>query len=124
MIYEIPGQLATLNEHDYANRSSKWTGRDHKETQTQYVGYKVKQGQKIDKPVIAHFTWYHSGKHDYDNIAFAKKYVLDGMVEAGILPNDNQTWVKGFTDSFVKVKPGQEKVVVKMEIVNAKSKSA
>jgi len=35
------------------------------------------------------------------------------MVEAKVLPNDNDKWVIGFDrENFTKVKKGQEKVVV------------
>lgn len=44
------------------------------------------------------FSWHVKGKHDSDNIAFAKKFVLDGMVKAGILENDNPKWVRHLKD--------------------------
>lgn len=44
------------------------------------------------------FTWHVKGRHDSDNIAFAKKFVLDGMVKAGILENDNPKWVRHLKD--------------------------
>lgn len=69
----------------------------------------------ITQPVKIGFHWFYSSKHDFDNIRFAAKYVLDGMVHAGVLPNDNQTWVRGFLgDEFYKVPKGQEKVIVEI----------
>ena len=44
------------------------------------------------------FIWHVKGRHDSDNIAFAKKFVLDGMVKAGILENDNPKWVRHLKD--------------------------
>lgn len=44
------------------------------------------------------FTWHVKSRHDSDNIAFAKKFVLDGMVKAGILENDNPKWVRHLKD--------------------------
>ena len=44
------------------------------------------------------FTWHVKGRHDSDNIAFAKKFVLDGMVKAGILENDNPKFVRHLAD--------------------------
>lgn len=44
------------------------------------------------------FSWHVKGKYDSDNIAFAKKFVLDGMVKAGILENDNPKWVRHLKD--------------------------
>ena len=35
-----------------------------------------------------------------DNRAFAKKFILDGMVKSGLIENDNWSHVTGFTDRF------------------------
>ena len=44
------------------------------------------------------FKWHVKGRHDSDNIAFAKKFVLDGMVKAGVLENDNPKCVRHLAD--------------------------
>lgn len=118
-IYVVNGKLATLNDHDAANRSNKFYGAKMKEEMTDLVAWQVKQGIKISHPCYVIFTWLYSGRHDFDNIAFAKKYVLDGMVKAGILPNDNQSWVLGFTDNFEKVGKGEEGVVITVEEIES-----
>jgi Holliday junction resolvase RusA-like endonuclease len=45
---------------------------------------------KIEQyPVTIHFEWYRgNAKSDPDNVDFARKFILDGLVEAGILRND------------------------------------
>lgn len=66
------------------------------------------------------FSWHVKGKHDSDNIAFAKKFVLDGMVKAGILENDNPKWVRHLKDYIyhdVK-KPNLDYVEVSWEETN------
>lgn len=56
---------------------------------------------KIKKPVRVHFLWIEPNKkRDYDNVAFAKKFILDGMVKAGLIEGDSQAYVKGFADKF------------------------
>ena len=35
-----------------------------------------------------------------DNIRIASKMIIDGLVKASILPEDNQKIIKGFTDTF------------------------
>jgi Holliday junction resolvase RusA-like endonuclease len=56
----------------------------------------------IDKPVRITFTWQEENKRrDLDNVAFAKKFILDAMVKGGYLKDDNRRWVTGFTDEFV-----------------------
>ena len=47
------------------------------------------------------FAWVESGRHrDPDNIASAKKFLLDGLVLAGGLPGDGWAHVAGWTDTF------------------------
>lgn len=118
MLYTIQGQLATLNDHDAANRGNKFIGAKLKREQTELVAYQVMGKPKITKPCFVTFHWFYSSRHDYDNIAFAKKYALDGMIKAGILPNDNQSWVLGFSDDFTKVEKGQEKLLIEVEEID------
>ncbi len=61
---------------------------------------------RIAKPVIITFVWYEEPKgrqkaRDKDNIAASKKFFLDAMQEAHILPNDNDDWILGFADYFI-----------------------
>ena len=47
------------------------------------------------------FTWYRKNRRtDPDNIAFAKKFLLDAMEEVGIIDNDGWKNVAGFIDDF------------------------
>lgn len=114
--YVIMGNLAKLNEHDNANRSNRFGGAALKKRMNELVIEALEGAEPVTKPCMIGFKWFYSGKHDFDNIRFGAKYVLDGMQKAGVLPNDNQNWVKGFTgDTFIKVDKGQEAVVVKVE---------
>lgn len=55
----------------------------------------------IDTPSHITFRWYmKNAKKDLDNVCFAKKFILDGLVRAGILYDDSQKYVRGFTDYF------------------------
>jgi Holliday junction resolvase RusA-like endonuclease len=111
--FTIKGQLATLNDHDAANRTNKFLGAKLKQEMTDLVTWQCKKVQRITRPCTLEFEWFFSGRHDLDNIRFGVKYILDGMVKARVLPDDNQKWVIGFDgDSFIKVPKGQEKVVI------------
>jgi hypothetical protein len=114
-VVTIVGDLAKLNEHDNANRRNRFAGAALKKQMTELVALQCGKLKPITHPIILHFDWLYSSKHDFDNIAFSKKYVQDGLVKSGKLPNDNQSWVKGFTDNFTKVSKGQESVVVTIE---------
>lgn len=116
MKYVIRGDLAKLNEHDGANRANRFAGAKLKEQMTTLVAYQLMGKQAITEPCWVTFYWKYSSRHDFDNIRFACKYVLDGFVKAGILPNDNQKWVLGFRgDYFEKVAKGDEGVTVVVE---------
>lgn len=118
-IIKINGDLAKLNEHDSANRTNKFGGASLKKKMTELVADQLQYQAIITYPVKIGFVWYYSSRHDFDNIRFACKYVLDGLVHAGILPNDNQSWVKEFTgDKFVKVEKGNEGVYILIEKYN------
>lgn len=114
MRYVIKGKFATLNEHDGANRSNRFLGAKLKHEMTEMVAWQLKGKPPITSPCTLHFTWHYSSRADFDNIAFAKKYVQDGMVKAGILADDNQKHVLGFSDTFTKVDKGDEGVIVEV----------
>lgn len=76
--------------------------------------YKMKYKFEIDKPVIGHFTWIEENKRrDLDNVCFAKKFILDALVEAEVLKDDNRRIVTNFTDSFKYA--DKSKVIVELE---------
>ena len=47
------------------------------------------------------FTWTEPNRRrDCDNIASAKKFILDALVKMRVLENDTQKYVVGFYDIF------------------------
>ncbi len=61
------------------------------------------------------FVWIEGGRRrDKDNICFAKKFILDALVSAGVLDNDGWDGVDGFADSFG-IDKGHERVEVLIE---------
>lgn len=56
---------------------------------------------RIQRPVRIHFRWVEENKkRDLDNVAFAKKFILDAMVQRGKLQDDNRRFVTAFYDTF------------------------
>ena len=47
------------------------------------------------------FEWHSSTRHDPDNVAFAKKFILDGLQAAGVLENDNREFIGTMADEIV-----------------------
>ena len=116
MTITIHGSLATLNEHDGANRSNRFMGAKLKKEMTDLVAWQAKNSPKITRPCILTFHWYYSGKYDFDNIRFACKYLQDGLVKAGVLVDDSQKWVLGYGgDIFIKTDKGKEKVIIEVD---------
>ena len=53
-------------------------------------------------------------RRDKDNIAFAKKFIQDSLVHAGVLQNDGWKHIEHFTDDFA-VDPKNPRVEVVIE---------
>ncbi len=113
----INQKLPSFNDYIKACRTNKYVGAKMKEKVEQEIWYYIisqLKNIKIKKPIIIHFTWIEENKRrDLDNIAFAKKFILDALQKAGVLENDNQKYVKGFTDKFLYEK--QARVIIEME---------
>ena len=113
---EIPMKLPSLNEYINACRRNKFSGANMKKKIENDIAYFINALPHYNNPIKIHFTWVEANKRrDYDNICFAKKFILDAMQECGKLENDNRKWVTGFTDSF---KYGKDyKVILEIEEV-------
>ena len=118
--FEVNKRLMGLNEYTKYNRTNKYAGAEAKKKEQQYIINCIKQqlgNIKINKPVIGHFTWIEENKRrDLDNICFAKKFILDALVQAGVLQDDNRKIVTNFTDSFEH--SNSSKVIVELEELN------
>ena len=62
--------------------------------------------------VDVHFEWHVTGIHDPDNIDFARKFILDGLVMANVLQDDSQQYI-GYLSSEI-VKDTDDYVVVRL----------
>lgn len=101
----ISGEFTDLNTYvGAAKRHNSIAGKIAKAERTRaYVAaIENKLPAAIEIPLTFHFTWYCSHKRkDPDNMAFAKKFILDGLQDAKVIKNDGWNQVAGFTDSFV-----------------------
>lgn len=112
---EIPLKLPSLNEYINACRKNAYAGAKMKKQTQEDIMWFVKKLPKFDKPISIHFHWVEGNrKRDYDNIASAKKFILDAMVKCGKLKDDNRNFVTGFSDTFGYEK-GTWKVILEIE---------
>ncbi len=93
----ISGRLNGLNEYTNKNRRNPYAGAKMKKDNETIVIYYIKRFKlkKVDKyPIKIKIDWYEKNrKRDIDNITFATKFILDGIVKAEIMQNDSQKYV-------------------------------
>lgn len=65
----------------------------------------IENPNPIPTPLKTRFTlivkYQYSSNFDHDNIAFAKKYILDALQTANIIPNDNHSYISTGFDQTI-----------------------
>lgn len=104
----VKQKLPSLNDYTAACRSNKYVGAKFKAEVEEAIGWDIRQGlasgalHKTNKAVMVRFEWHESTKkRDADNIASAKKFILDALVKCGVIKDDSRRYVKGFYDKIV-----------------------
>ena len=98
----VLGKLPGLNEYIDACRENRYKAAKLKREAESLVIWQARRIEKITARSKFVFTWYeHTRRRDPDNVAFAKKFVLDALQQCGKLKNDNSNFVSGFEDRFV-----------------------
>lgn len=120
----IAKKLPSFNEYTNANRYNRYKGAKMKKDLQSFIRGAIycQLGKiKIEKPVIGNFTWIEENRRrDLDNVCYAKKFILDSLVECGVLKDDNRKMVCGFRDSFEYGKTA--KVIVELEEIEEEDK--
>ena len=99
IVVSIPHRFVSLNDYINAERTNRYMAAKIKKSETQVAENAFRGLQTILEPCRVRFTWVVKDKRrDLDNIAFAKKYILDGAVNAGVLKGDNMKYIVGFED--------------------------
>ena len=98
--------LPTLNEHDNANRANRFGGASMKKKATDHCALYIKNAMNKgfgfnELPAELQFDWYCKDRRtDPDNRAFSRKFIFDGMQQAGLIENDNWGFTTGWKDNF------------------------
>lgn len=101
MILEIPYKFPSLNQYVDECRKNKFAGAKMKAKIEKDIAWYINTLPMFKNPVKIHFHWIEGNKRrDLDNVAFAKKFILDCMVRCGKLKDDNRNCVTGFVDTF------------------------
>lgn len=112
----IDMKLPSLNDYIRVCRSNPFQASKFKKDLEQQIGVYVSRLPKFTKPIKIHFHWVEGTKRrDFDNVSAGKKFILDAMVKAGKLQDDNRRFVTAFTDTFSYDK--ETKVILTIEEV-------
>lgn len=103
----IRGRLSGLNEYTKACRGNAYGANNLKKANQEIVRNALQDAlrhgflHRMDKyPVQLRIVWYEpNSRRDIDNITFAKKFILDAMVEMGVIKNDSQKYVSSMSDT-------------------------
>jgi len=98
----IPGRLPGLNDITDAARENKYASAKMKREYTDLVAWCAKSARlpRFDRVDLV-ITWYEPNqKRDKDNIMAGQKFILDGLVQAGVLSNDGWKQIGKVTHDF------------------------
>ena len=99
--YHISGKLPGANDYIAACRRNRYAGAKLKEDTERLICLQIRDREPISGAVRIRFVWHEgSRRRDKDNVAFAKKFILDALQKCGVLPNDNNHYINGFEDAF------------------------
>jgi hypothetical protein len=98
----IPGELPTMNEIINKSKTHWSKYKKMKETYDSIISYYATQQKiKFFKSVKLEITYCRKNrKVDPDNISAGKKFIIDGLVQAGVLENDGWSEIKGFKENW------------------------
>ncbi len=112
----IPIRFPNLNDYINKERANRFAGAKMKKDWTNIAEsastLALGMGDAYDGfyPASIHITVYEpDNRRDVDNItAFVKKVCLDGMVKAGVIPDDSRRYVKKIINEVHTVKNKEE----------------
>ena len=96
--FTVPGQLPGVND---LLKSAHRYARGDKETTTA-IAYLAEQCLKpLTHPADFSFHWAcKDRRRSKDNVVGGRRYILNALVMAKIIPNDGWDWIRDFHDTF------------------------
>lgn len=105
----VPGPLPGMNEMIAAAKGNRGKGLAYARMKKDWTDrvWAIAMSTGINKPgpfqrrVALQFVWVEKDKRrDPDNVAAARKFVLDGLVNAGVIQGDGWRWISGWWDRW------------------------
>lgn len=98
-------EFISLNDYINAERMNKFKAAKIKENETNIAAILLKKHcndiKSLKLPLELNFVWYLKDRRkDIDNVAFAKKFINDGLVKSGCLKNDGQKQIIALSDKI------------------------
>lgn len=93
----VPGRMPSRNEAEQKARTHWAVGAKLKKQYTEIVMLECKRQklQPVTQRAVLSITFYEQDKRrDSDNVISGLKYILDGMIQAGVLKNDTRKHVE------------------------------
>jgi len=98
--FTIHAKLPSLNQVICKDRGNKFAGavykKDTEKVISRYIQLALKTGElkPVSEPCIIRIDWYEKTKRrDVDNIQSSQKFILDALVNNGILHDDGRKYV-------------------------------
>lgn len=120
MKFVIKGRMPGLNEYTKACRGNKFGAnsmkkKNEKAVQESAMEYHV---NKIENyPIHMIIRWYEpNNRRDIDNVTFATKFILDGLVKMGVLVDDSRKYISSINHN---VFTDKENPRIEVEIMEA-----
>ena len=110
--FEIPGLLPTLNDYTRVNRANRFAANKMKQDTEERIMAAIGKAPRFGQPVVIEFAWIRPDmRTDKDNVAFAKKFVLDALQKAGVIPSDRWKQCTPYDRAFMICKSNPRTVV-------------
>nr|DAM48000.1 MAG TPA: Endodeoxyribonuclease RusA [Caudoviricetes sp.] len=99
--FTIHAKLPSLNQVVAKDRANKFAGaayrKDAEKVISRYIQIALNTGelQPVSEPCIIQIEWHEKSKRrDVDNIQSSQKFILDALVQCGVLKDDSRKYVK------------------------------
>lgn len=97
----IKDKLPSLNDTMRYNRTNAYVGAKFKKEIEEAIGWSIRNAltaktlHRVEVPVVIKISWHEkTQRRDVDNIQSSQKFILDALVNRGVLVDDSRKYVK------------------------------